>query len=144
MSRFRDTWSNQTDLGRRFGLSAVAIGKLLIARELKDTKTKMPTPKALEGGFAKATPLKDGTPFFMWNAQKIEPLISQSHEKLSRIDRYAMDACKLMQEIDGMFARGEDKAACLTQDCLFGDVSADIRDEVKQLAEALYKHAKHE
>lgn len=144
MGRFSDMWSNQATLGRRFGLSAVEIGKLLIKHGLKDPATKGATSKALEEGFAKFTPLKDGTPFFMWNTQKMEPIVSQSHEKLSRIDQYAMDAYKLMKDIDEMFTRGEDKIACITQDCLFTDVPSDIRGEVRRRAEALYKHSKHE
>jgi len=142
--RFRDKWSNQTDLGRKFGLSAIEIGKLLIDHELKDSATKAATIKAIEGGFAKSTPLRDGTPFFMWNVQKIEKIISQTHERLSRIDQYATDAYKLMKDVDAMFVRGDDKAACLTQDCLFVDVPASILDEVKRRAEALYKHSKYE
>lgn len=144
MGRFRDTWSNQTDLGRKFGLSAIEIGKLLVEHGLKDPISKMPTPKAFSDGFTRSTPLKDGTSFFMWDVKKVEPILSQTHEKLSRIDRYAIDACKLMKDIDAMFARGEDKMACLTQDCLFTDVPSGMREEVKKRAEAFYKHGKHE
>ena len=63
--KFDQIWSNQTDLGKRFGLSAIAVGKLLVEEGLKDQKTKLATEKALNEGYAKSTPLKDGTPYFM-------------------------------------------------------------------------------
>ena len=63
--KFDQIWSNQTDLGKRFGLSAIAVGKLLVEEGLKDQKTKSATKKAQNEGYAKSTPLKDGTPYFM-------------------------------------------------------------------------------
>lgn len=33
--RFRDIWVNQTELGRHFGMSAVAVGKKLIEMGLR-------------------------------------------------------------------------------------------------------------
>ena len=71
--KFNQIWSNQTDLGKRFGLSAIAVGKLLVEEGLKDQKTKLATEKALNEGYAKSTPLKDGTPYFMWNIEKSVP-----------------------------------------------------------------------
>jgi len=38
--KFTQIWSNQTDLGKKFGISAVAVGKILIQHELKDPQTK--------------------------------------------------------------------------------------------------------
>lgn len=40
-------WSNQTDLGKKFGISAIAVGKILVEAELKDPITKRATKKAL-------------------------------------------------------------------------------------------------
>jgi len=34
-----------------------------------------PTAQALAGGYCTSTPLKDGTPFFMWNRQQVEELM---------------------------------------------------------------------
>jgi hypothetical protein len=75
--KFNQLWSNQTELGKRFGISAIAVGKLLIDAGLKDPTTKLATAKALEGEYAKATPLKDGTPYFMWSIGKVRMLIGQ-------------------------------------------------------------------
>jgi hypothetical protein len=44
--KFNQIWSNQTNLGKRFGLSAIAVGKILVKEGLKDQKTKSATEKA--------------------------------------------------------------------------------------------------
>jgi len=80
--KFTQMWSNQTNLGKKFGLSAIAVGKLLVGEGLKDPTTKLATKKALEEGYAKSTPLKDGTPYFMWSINKIRPLIEKDHQPL--------------------------------------------------------------
>lgn len=80
--KFADTWANQTTLGRQFGLSAVAMGKKLKELGLRG-EDGYPTEFALSEGCCKSTPLKDGTPFFMWNRQKVEGLMqSKGHQRL--------------------------------------------------------------
>src|SRR6266849_2292656 len=69
--KFTDVWANQTYLGKQFGLTAIAMGKEL---RLQDEDGN-PTEQALSEGYCTSTPLKDGTPFFMWNGQKIEELM---------------------------------------------------------------------
>jgi hypothetical protein len=77
-SKFRKTWGTQTEIGRHFNLSAIAVGKLLTSSGLRDATTKQPTDTALGEGFATSTPLRDGTPFFMWNRVKIGELLRAS------------------------------------------------------------------
>lgn len=72
--KFTDIWVNQTNIGKRFGLSAIAMGKKLKELGLRGEDAN-PTEQALAGGYCTSTPLKDGTPFFMWNRQKIEELM---------------------------------------------------------------------
>jgi hypothetical protein len=75
--KFTDVWANQTNLGKQFGLSAVAMGKKLKDLNLRDEDGN-PTAEALCQGYCTPTPLKDGTPFFMWNRQQVEELM-QAH-----------------------------------------------------------------
>jgi hypothetical protein len=82
--KFNQVWSNQTNLGKRYGLSAIAVGKILTTKGLRDPTTKQPTDDALIRGYAKATPLKDGTPYFMWNVAKVRPLIEQSNQSVNK------------------------------------------------------------
>ena len=75
--KFTDVWANQTDLGKQFGLSAVAMGKKLKELGLRGEDSN-PTTLALGTGYCIPTPLKDGTPFYMWNRQQVEELM-QAH-----------------------------------------------------------------
>ena len=75
--KFTDVWANQTNLGKQFGLSAIAMGKKLKELGLRGEDGN-PTGLALAGGYCTSTPLKDGTPFFMWNRQQVEELM-QAH-----------------------------------------------------------------
>jgi hypothetical protein len=72
--KFADLWANQTSLGKQFGLSAIAMGKKLKELGLRGENGN-PTVPALIEGYCTSTPLKDGTPFFMWNRQKVEELM---------------------------------------------------------------------
>jgi hypothetical protein len=71
---FKQTYTNLTDLGKQFGLSAVAIGKKLKELGLRQADGT-PDPRALEDGTAKFTPLADGTPHYMWNRHKVAELV---------------------------------------------------------------------
>jgi len=45
---FKKTWASQSNIGKKFGLSAIAIGKILLVHGLRDSETKLPTSKAIE------------------------------------------------------------------------------------------------
>ena len=72
--KFTDVWANQTNLGKQFGLTAIAMGKKLKELGLRGEDGN-PTVQALVEGYCTLTPLKDGTPFFMWSRQKIKELM---------------------------------------------------------------------
>ncbi len=80
--KFTDVWANQTNLGNQFGLTAIAMGKKLKELRLRGEDGN-PTEQALSEGYCTSTPLMDGTPFFMWNRQKIEELMrAHGHQRL--------------------------------------------------------------
>ena len=70
--KFRNKWKSQTDIGKYFGLSAIAVGKILIEHGLKNKATKLATEKAIKQYYAVEKALKDGTIFFMWNFKKMQ------------------------------------------------------------------------
>jgi hypothetical protein len=72
--KFTDVWANQTALGKQFGLSAPAISEKLKELGLRG-EDGHPTDRALAEGYCISTPLKDGTPLFMWNRRKTEELM---------------------------------------------------------------------
>jgi hypothetical protein len=68
--KFLHIWVNQIELGRKFDLSPVAMGEKLITLGLKN-HDGTPTQKALTHGFCQFKLLKDGTPFYKWNENKV-------------------------------------------------------------------------
>ena len=69
---------------RRIRPIAVDVGNLVAAllQRLKELGLRSddgnPTTLALGNGYCTPTPLKDGTPFYMWNRQQVEELM-QAH-----------------------------------------------------------------
>lgn len=132
-------WSNQTELGKRFGISAIEVGKILIEHNLKDPKTKQATSKALSEGYANATPLKDGTHHYLWNIQKIQSILSEKYHRLSPVDYWVNEIKRIFQEADRLSEEGQDKLACLTYDLAYDEVPKDIRKEVQKKVEESLK-----
>jgi hypothetical protein len=92
--KFTDVWANQTTLGKQFGLSPVAMGKKLKELGLRGEDGN-PTTLALGNGYCTPTPLKDGTPFYMWNRQQVEELM-QAHG-YQRLDPQEIKARELAE-----------------------------------------------
>ncbi len=90
--KFTDVWANQTKLGKQFGWSSIAMGKKLKELKLRGENGN-PTEQALSEGYCTSTPLKDGTPFFMWNSQKIEELMRE--RGYQRLDQQEIKAREL-------------------------------------------------
>ena len=133
--KFNQIWSNQTDLGKKFGLSSIAVGKILIEHGLKDQQTKHATDKALASGYAKSTPLKDGTPYFMWNAHKVKPLIKQKHQPLDEVNYWAREVKKILVAAEKELDSGNDKIGYIMVDLAYDEVPKHLQQTVKQLVE---------
>ena len=87
--QFTSIWVNQTRLADRFKLSAVALGRKLKELDLKGSNNA-PTQRALDEEYAKFTPLSDGTPFCMWNKDKVSALLRQLDlQPTSRAEQHA-------------------------------------------------------
>jgi hypothetical protein len=98
--KFSNMWKNQTELGKRFGLTSIAVGKILTECGLKDGKSA--TQKALDEGYATFTPLKDGTPFYLWNVAKVSSVISQKHRTLTEVELHVNEVRARLQEANMM------------------------------------------
>lgn len=129
--KFNQEWCNQTELGKKFGISAIEVGKLLAKYGLRDLSTKSATEKAINDEYAKFTPLKDGTQFYMWNIRKCKKLISQEHEELSKIDLYANEIRTMIKEAERLDSIGQDKMAYFIWDGLYDDIPKEFREAVK-------------
>lgn len=129
-NKFNRTWASQTVLGEEFGLSAIAIGQLFIEEGLKDKATKKATDKALNEGYARATPLKDGTPHFMWNIEKIRPLIAREHAPLDEITFWSRKTEATLKRASVMVDMGQDKLGFLLADVASDEIPTHIREAV--------------
>lgn len=135
--KFNQIWVNQTKLAKEFELSAINIGKILIEHELKDPKNGQATSKAIQEGYAKSTPLKNGSSFFMWHHQKTKNLISKKHEPLNIIDFWVNEVKDCLLEIENLMKEGQDKMASLISDHIYEEVPKNLREKVKAKIEAL-------
>lgn len=137
--KFGKIWSNQTDLGKKFGISAIVVGKLLIENGLKDSVTKLATKKALDEEYAKSTPLKDGTPYFMWNIDKVRAILAKDHQPLSKVDYWVNEVEKILKQAEKMCDEGNDKIGYMMADGAYDEVPKDIRQEVRTKVEETVK-----
>lgn len=76
-TKFRDRYVSMSDIGRKVGMSARAIGAKLKELNLREANGDA-TAKALEDGLAVFTPLKDGTKHYMWDKHKVVQLLGGS------------------------------------------------------------------
>jgi len=133
--KFKDIWANQTDIGKLFGLSSIKIGEILMEFGLKDPNTKKATEKAIKEGFARETPLKDGTYFCMWNKQKIKSLLSNKVKPLTEEEIYTNDAIKRKKAIEKMWNDDQDKLACIMMDTFYDDIPKEYRPKIREIIE---------
>jgi len=120
--KFRDVWVNQSTLGKAFNLSAVAIGKKLKELELRQTDGT-PTTKALSEGYCRATPLKDGTPFFLWHKEKVKHLLQASGlQSLSEQELRCKELAGRLIEAERLSNQGQDKVAYMMQDSVYDEM----------------------
>ncbi|MFC7406647.1 ribonuclease H family protein [Georgenia alba] len=68
------TWSTQTELGKRFGLTAREVGTHLTELGLKAGSRA--TERAVAEDLAAERSLRDGTPFFVWHTQRVGDLLA--------------------------------------------------------------------
>jgi hypothetical protein len=125
--KFRDIWLNQTNLGARFGISAVQVGRKLREVGLRDDEGQ-PRPETLKAGYCRPTPLRDGTPFFLWNGDlvaerfKAAGLVERSPQEMQ-----AQELAEQYLEAQELWNNGRDKVAGMIWDDLYREIKeADI------------------
>src|SRR5215831_4718591 len=126
--KFTDIWANQTDLGKQFGLSAIAMGKKLKELGLRGEDGN-PTTLALGNGYCIPTPLKDGTPFFMWNRQQVEELM-QAHG-YKRLDPQEVKARELADSWVQVHEQWQEAIYGVEEELLFEEAQ-DIKKEARR------------
>jgi len=97
---------NQTELGRHFGISAVAVGKKLSEVGLRDLQQKEPTELAKIEGYCRFTPMKDGTPFYLWNKEKVAALFRQAG--MSQLSKEEVEARATAEQLIELAEQAEE------------------------------------
>ena len=126
--KFTDIWVNQTTLGKQFGLSAIAMGKKLKELGLRGDDGN-PTTLALGNGYCTPTPLKDGTPFFMWNRQQVGDLM-QAHG-YQRLDPQEVKARELAESWVQVHKQGQEAVHGVEEELLLEE-ARDIKREARR------------
>ena len=134
--RWNQIWVNQTELGREFGISAIAVGKELAKLGLKDGKTA--TEKAISQEYAVAAPLADGTTNFRWHKDHcVEALRNAGLQRLSKAEVRAAtekaEAMAIARDIDRLRGEGS-KMADLYFDLLDPEMAQAVQsclDEIR-------------
>lgn len=134
--KFQDQWMNQTNIGKLFGVSSIAVGKILVQNGLKEGKNA--TEKALKEGYATFTPLKDGTPFFLWNVSKVSEILAEKHKPLTEVEKYVLEIRNRLLEVERLYnstSGTNHKLADITLELLYDDVPPKIKKEVRNIVE---------
>ena len=69
-------WLTLTDLGRRFGLSAVSCGRMLSTAGMRDDDG-MPSDVALDGGYAYRRPDQNANRSVLWHEERCTELLQR-------------------------------------------------------------------
>jgi hypothetical protein len=64
-------------------------------------------------GYAKSIPLKDGTPYFTWNIEKIRPLIAKDHQPLSTVEYWVNEVRSILKDAEALLITGMIKLVLL-------------------------------
>ena len=133
-----DTWLNQTQLGRYFGLTAVGVGRKLAELGLKG-ENKLPTARALQGGYCRPHPLRDGTPFFLWHKEDVCGLLRAAGlQQLSREEADAYQSAQaLLAAARKAHKTGDDRLFCLLAEEIPDSQYEYVNTRLEQLGSSL-------
>ena len=131
MGKFSKTWVNQTKLAELFGISRIKMGKELVKLGLREGKDA--TESAIKQQYAIKTPLKDGTPFYMWNKQKVFELLKRDLKPATELEKWISKAKTLQEQIDRTDYKGMDKMAWWAIDDLIDECPKEFRKEVEKV-----------
>ena len=107
------------------------MGKELVKLGLREGKDA--TESAIKQQYAIKTPLKDGTPFYMWNKQKVFELLKRDLKPATELEKWISKAKTLQEQIDRTDYKGMDKMAWWAIDDLIDECPKEFRKEVEKV-----------
>lgn len=69
--------------------------------------------------------MKDGTPYFIWNIEKVCSLITKDHKSLSKVEYWVNEFRETVREAERLDREGQDKLAYMLYDSAYDDVPKD-------------------
>lgn len=133
MSKFSEKWASQTELGKFYGMSAIAIGKELEAFGLRDGVEKIATKKAIDEGWCISTPLKDGTAYWMWSRAKLkEAFSSKGMAQLGAPQKAANEVMEQLKKAQKLIEEGS-KLGYWMQEAAYDNIPKDLVGEVQDI-----------
>lgn len=129
--KFSETWTNQGSVGKEYGMSAIAVGKVLIKADLKDPETKQATAFALSHGFARSTPLADGRPHFMWNRKKVQQLLDLDHQRLDKVDYWVNEMEAVRKQVENSDDLAIQKFGWMMVEETFKKIPAEVQADAR-------------
>lgn len=132
-NKWVNTWVNQTELGNHFNMSAIAIGKALVAIGIKDGAG--PTKAALGDGQAiTQVEMRSGVTMTRWNKNKVIPMLKdfgcesvdaqqvKQNRNEQQAKKVAAEIWRLWSSDDGM----DQKLATIQMDLLRSEYSPEV------------------
>jgi hypothetical protein len=129
--KFSQIWASQTNIGKQYGISGIAVGKILIEHGLRDPVTKIATEISLSEGWCTATPMKDGILHYMWNIEKVcAILVNKEVKKITMSEKIANEIVLTIKSANRSIDHGGDKFGFWALELAFDQVPKKMTSEV--------------
>ena len=135
----------QSKVGEWFGISALKVGKILVAHGLKDRSVA--TEKAIVGGIAKQVTMKNGTPIWIWESGRISRLIDDALGDVEKpfIEKLTAQVGEALHEEKCLRNEGSDFVADLLLEQTFVGVPSGLIGLIRdRLDEAIAHESAHQ
>lgn len=135
-SKWAKTWVSQTEIGHKYGLSAIKVGRVLTELGLKDKAGA--TQRAIDDGFAVSTPLADGTQHWRWHKARVTRAFDEhgvarvTREKEAK-SRARKEARVLFNQHMELLEQGIDKLFWADVEGLREEGKAEVADRLVEL-----------
>ncbi len=125
-------WGTQTWIGKRFGLSAVVVGRILTTAGLKQGPEA--TSKAVLTGHAKRCYTSDLRPYWMWDMDAVGEVVEVAlvHHGGPPIEKLIKQVGEMLKDADAHRAEGNDVIADLLEEEAYAGVPPGLARVVRR------------
>lgn len=125
-------WGTQTWIGQRFGLSAVAVGKILTTVGLR--KGSEATAKAVLTGHAKRCYTADQRPYFMWDMDAVGEVVEEAlvHHGGPKIDKFVEQVRMTLNDAEKYRIEGNEYLSEILEGQAYADIPPGLARVVRR------------